>query len=50
MIAVNPKDKGDITGTNILWEKRDDQTLSLKLIYKGNHLEQAVDPHSPRER
>ena len=25
MLAVNPEGKGDITGTNILWRKRDDQ-------------------------
>jgi outer membrane protein assembly factor BamB len=26
MLAVNPDGKGDITGTNILWKKRDDQS------------------------
>jgi outer membrane protein assembly factor BamB len=26
MYAVNPDGKGDITGTNILWKKRDDQS------------------------
>lgn len=31
MLAVNPIGKGDITGTNILWKKRDNQTQTQML-------------------
>jgi outer membrane protein assembly factor BamB len=31
MFAVNPNGKGDITGTNILWKKRDNQTQTQML-------------------
>ncbi len=38
LLAVNPDGKGDITGTNILWRKHDDQTqtqISTPLIKDG---------------
>lgn len=31
MLAVNPVGKGDITGTNVLWRKHDDQTQTQML-------------------
>jgi outer membrane protein assembly factor BamB len=31
LLAVNPNGKGDITGTNILWRKRDNQTQTQML-------------------
>lgn len=31
MLAVDPKGKGDITGTNVLWKKRDNQTQTQML-------------------
>ena len=35
MLAVNPDGEGDITGTNILWKKRDDQ-FSYSNTYSGH--------------
>jgi outer membrane protein assembly factor BamB len=38
MLAVNPDGKGDITATNVLWKKRDDQTqtqMSTPVIKDG---------------
>jgi outer membrane protein assembly factor BamB len=38
MLAVNPEGKGDITATNVLWRKRDDQTqtqMSTPVIRDG---------------
>jgi outer membrane protein assembly factor BamB len=37
ILAVNPDGKGDITSTNVLWKKRDDQTLTQLLtpVIKG---------------
>lgn len=31
LLAVNPNVNGDITGSNVLWKKRDDQTLTQLL-------------------